>query len=388
MDHSAFSDRSSGTLIPTVEDQYAFVPNPLPPHLDITAELARTLEEATLAIGELSGLSGFVPNADLISRPLLTREAIYSSRIEGTYASAEDLALAGARSPSISEYSDTWEVLNYLDATSAGMRRIRTEQVGLDLIRDLHRRLFGRLFSRGTPKTPGEFRTVQNWIGVGMARSISQARFIPPPPEQMIAGMEEIETYIRSDSSHPALIRLGLIHYQFEAVHPFIDGNGRIGRMLVTLLLAQWGLLRQPILHLSTYFERHRETYIDLLLKVSTDGSWNEWIAFFLDGVANQAREAIRRIRELVELRQSYHDRVRMPKASALLPVLIDSLFERQVISIPEAAKLLEVSYPSARQNVYRLVDAGILQESYRTGPGNAKLFGATEIMRLADDPN
>ncbi len=388
MDPAAFSDLSPGRLVPTIQGQRAFAPDPLPPSIQVSPRLATALENATLGVGELSGIAGFIQNIELISRPLITREAIYSSRIEGTYASAEELALVGVGSPQVPRHSDTWEVWSYLDAISIGTRRIATEEVGLDLVRDLHRRLFGDLFSRGRLATPGEFRTIQNYIGASSSTPISQARYVPPPPAEMASALEALESYIRHDSGLPALIRLALIHYQFEAIHPFIDGNGRVGRMLVTLQLAKWGIVRQPILHLSTYFERERDKYISLLLKVSTHGAWDEWIEFFLTGIGEQARQAARRIHRLWKLREEYMDRVRVPQASALLPGLIDSLFERQMLTIPEAAKQLGITYPAARANVSRLVTTGILREGPNVGPHNAKVFVADEIMRMADDPD
>jgi Fic family protein len=341
-----------------------------------------------MALGELRGLSEFIQYPDLISKPLITREAIYSSRIEGTYASAEEVALAAAGSPLISRQSDTWEVLNYLSAVNLGMRRVEASPVDLGLIRELHRHLMGDLFSRGRMVVPGEFRTVQNWVGASTATPIAQARFVPPPAAEMVDALEEFERYLLASSGLPALIRLALIHYQFEAIHPFIDGNGRIGRMLVTLLLAHWGLLRQPMLHLSTFLDKERGRYVGLLLKVSTEGAWAEWVKFFLRGIAEQSREACRRARKLWHLRESYYSKVRVPQASALLPVLVDRLFESQVISIPEAAKVLGMTYGPAQQNIRRLVDTGILQETQLTGRRNTKLFLATEILLVAEGPD
>jgi Fic family protein len=388
VDASIFTSSSPGRLVPAIEGQSAFVPDPLPPDLQIDHEAAVLLEAATIALGELRGVSEFIQNPNLISRPLVTREAIYSSRIEGTYASAEEVALAAAGSPSIPQSSDTREVWNYLSAVNVGMRRVENSPVNLDLVRDLHRHLMGDLFSRDRMVVPGEFRTVQNWIGASGATPIAQARFVPPPAQQMAESLEKFESYLSSSSSLPALIRLALVHYQFEAIHPFIDGNGRIGRMLVTLLLARWGLLKQPMLHLSTFFDKERAQYVGLLLKVSTDGAWAEWVKFFLRGIAEQSREACRRARKLWQLREDYYTRVRMPQASGLLPVLVDTLFEYQVITIPQAARALKITYPSAQQNIRRLVEAGILHEISGAGPRNSKLFLASEILRVAEDPD
>ena len=388
LDVSIFGLESSGILVPTVEHQMAFVPDPLPPKLAMTDAIGIALEAAMLNVGQLRGISEFIQVPELVSRPLLTREAVFSSRIEGINASVEDVALADARVQGAENRPDSWEVVHYLEAINFGIRRVSEEPVNLDLIRDLHRILMTGTFSRGRFKTPGEFRTSQNWIGRSTSTPLTGARYIPPPPANMANALDDLDRYLNAESSIPWLVRLALVHYQFEAIHPFIDGNGRVGRMLVTLLLARWQLLPQPVLHLSTYLEKNRTEYVDLLLKVSTESAWEEWLVFFLHGVAEQAREAALRVRALWNLREEYMSRVRVPQASGLLPGLVDSLFERQVITIPQAANQMQITYTAARRNIDRLVKAGILKDIGLGGRRNSRLFIALEILQVADAPD
>jgi len=363
---------------------WAFVPHPLPPALTLDAKLVHALSEADRALGELAGLGRAMPNPHLLIGPFMRREAVLSSRIEGTRADIADLyayeagqpALPGLK-PSPPE-SDVREVLNYVRALEYGLERVSTLPVSLRLIRELHERLMEGV--RGAQATPGEFRRSQNWIGQPGC-TLNTATFIPPPVNEMHEALDAFEKYLYSKNDCPPLVRLAFIHYLFEAIHPFLDGNGRIGRLLISLLMINWNLLPLPLLYLSAYFERHRNDYYDLLLAVSERGAWKEWVGFFLNGVAYQARDAITRAKQLQDLQVKWREQLMRARASALLIRLADSLFASPFITIPQAQKILDVTYPSAQRNVERLVKAGILQPVGETSYG--KTFSSVAILEL-----
>ncbi len=272
------------------------------------------------------------------------------------------------------------EVANYVTALEYGLGRLKDLPVSLRLIREMHERLMHGV--RGEYMTPGEFRRSQNWIGPPGCL-LMDATFVPPPVDEMKEALGELEKYLHAPSTLPPLVRLALIHYQFEAVHPFLDGNGRIGRLLLTLLLCAEGLLPQPLLYLSAYFERHRQEYYDLLLGVSQAGRWHDWVMYFLRGVAEQSQDAVKRSSRLLDLRQEYRQKLQSARASALLLQLVDELFSYPAISIARAAKRLDVTPRSAQLNVDRLMDEGILEEA--TGRKRNRVFIAPGIIRIIE---
>jgi len=386
MNIERFRTSPSGRLIRLGADEaeyWAFVPNPLPPELPFDAELVCALSDADRALGELAGLGRTMPNPQLLIGPFIRREAVLSSRIEGTQADIADLyAYEAGQLPlpglkPAPPQSDVREVLNYVRAMEYGLKRLSTLPVSLRLMCELHERLVEGV--RGEQATPGEFRRSQNWIG-RPGCTLNDATFIPPPATEMLTALGALEEYIYRTSDHPPLIRLGMIHYQFEAIHPFLDGNGRIGRLLVSLLLVNWNLLPLPLLYLSAYFERLRQEYYDLLLAVSEHGAWRNWLVFFLRGVAEQARDAIVRAKRLQDLQLDWRDRLTHARASALLLRLADSLFESPMLTIPQAQRILNLTtYRSAQLNVEKLVAAGILQAVSDSSYG--KSFLAVEIL-------
>jgi Fic family protein len=238
---------------------------------------------------------------------------------------------------------------------------------------------------RGEHATPGEFRRSQNWIGAPNC-TLNQAEYVPPPVDEMHRSLDVFEKYLHGECIYPPLVRIGLVHYQFEAIHPFVDGNGRIGRLLVSLLLVHWDLLPLPLLYLSAYFERQRAAYYDLLLAVSQRGAWFDWLHFFLRGVAEQARDAVQRARRLQDLQIEWHERLMRGRAPAHSLRLVDSLFQSPVLTIPDAQRILGVSqYHSARRTVEKLVAAGILQQAGE--PSYGKTYLAEDILRaVAED--
>ena len=286
-------------------------------------------------------------------------------------------ALGGRRS----DRADVREVANYVTALEYGLQRVADIPVSLRLMRELHERLMRGV--RGGELTPGEFRKRQNWIG-DPGWKIADATYVPPPPGEMMAALDAFERYMHMPSELPPLVRMAMLHYQFEAIHPFIDGNGRIGRLLISLMLVTDGLLPQPLLYLSAFFERHRSDYYRLLLEVSQHGNWNEWIIFFLRGVAEQAEDAIVRANKLQRLSSEYRDQLQASRASAALLKLADRLFKTPIITVQATMKILGQSQPSAQHNIDRLVEAGILQEV--TGRQRGRIYVANRIMGIVED--
>ena len=379
----------AGQLVQRVvneETYWAFVPDPLPPVIEFDPELATTLAAARGSLGELSGLGRAIPNPSLLIHPFIRREAVLSSKIEGTLTDIADLYAYEAGQPHLPGLTDSpppeadvREVSNYVHALEYGLDRIKSLPISLRLIRELHERLLAG--ARGSQQAqPGEFRRGQNLIGKS-GDTLVTARFVPPPPPEMLVALDTFEKYLHSPQALDPLIRLALIHYQFEAIHPFGDGNGRIGRLLISLLLVHWGLLPLPLLYLSAYFEKHRDGYYDRLLAVSQNSAWRDWLVFFLRGVEQQAQDAVKRSKQLQDLQSDW--RARAAKAKTTLPVqLVDALFENPVVSISDVARRLSVSYNAAQRAVDKLVELQIIGQAGDTSYG--KTFIAWEILKVA----
>lgn len=388
MNPDRFQSSPSGQVIKVGRGEaayWAYIPNPLPPDLAPDWELTTVLSEADRALSELAGVGRTLPNPHLLIGPFVRREAVLSSRIEGTVTDITDLyAYEAGQLPlpglgSAPAKADAQEVLNYVRALEYGLERVKTLPISLRLVRELHEKLLTGV--RGEHATPGEFRRAQNWIGP-LGCSLAEAAFVPPPVEQMTESLAAFEKYLHELASiHPPLIRLALIHYQFEAIHPFVDGNGRIGRLLLSLLLVEWGLLSLPLFYLSAYFHRHRDDYYDLLMAVSERGDWRGWIRFFLLGVAEQAQDAVVRAARLQDLREYWHRQLAQTRTSALLLRLADNLFSKPILTISEAHRFLGVSYPSAGSSIHKLLEAGILRQAGKASYG--KVFFAPEILQI-----
>ena len=383
MRRSDFQKNAPGRIIRTRRDYWAFVPNPLPPAITWSGELIAALSQADRAIGELAGLGRFMPNPHLLIHPFMRREAVFSSRIEGTRASLSDLyAYESGQLTLFDLPNDVREVHNYVRALKYGLERMETLPISLRLIRKIHAVLMEGV--RGQERAPGEFRRTQNWIGPAGA-TLNQATFVPPPVDEMHAALDALEKFLHAPSDLPPLVRVGLIHYQFEAIHPFLDGNGRVGRLLTTLLLCAWDVLPAPLLYLSPYFETHRQTYYDLLLRVSQRGDWESWLIFFLQAAATQGKDAVVRIRALQNLRETYHRALGVSHAAARLLQVADWLFERPVFQTRQMAEALGVNFSTAKRYVDRLVEAGILSEI--TGRTRNRVYRADEILHILEAP-
>jgi Fic family protein len=380
-----FSSEAPGKLVSVGEGRWAFVPASLPPKLNYGPPLVAALSEADRALGELAGLGRTLPNPYLLTRPFLRREAVLSSRIEGTSASLVDLFAFEAEPPLFSEperRDDVQEVRNYVRALEHGMARLEDLPISQRHLREMHAVLMEGV--RGAQRDPGEFRRILNWIGPPGA-GLDEATYVPPPPAEIPTALGELERYIHGDTGLPPLVEIALVHYQFEAIHSFLDGNGRIGRLLITLMLIERDLLPEPLLYLSAYFERHRGAYYDHLLAVSQHGAWEEWLLFFLRGVSVEARDASRRAAKLFELREYYRKRFQKEGARLNLLTAMNHLFANPVTSIRELAEVLSVSFEAARRLVGSLEERDVLEEI--TGRRRNRMYAAREILQVLQGP-
>lgn len=384
-----FAENAPGEIVGLLSEKtVAFVPNTLPPkEISLCEETQDASINAAVKLGELKGAGTILPNPGLLISPFVRREALLSSRIEGTQTDSKEVALFELEE---TQSADAHEVANYTAALNHGLRLIhKGHPLTLKVILELHRILMTNV--RGKDKSPGRFRVIQNFIGT--STDIRKARFVPPPvaPINHVEKlMDNFERYINEQTDRHPLIQAALMHYQFEAIHPFLDGNGRLGRLLVVLFLAQKGIMPKPLLYLSAYFEKNRNEYIDCLLAVSQRGAWDEWVNYFLTGVAEQATDAVGRAKKLVRTWNRMRDDVTKAKTSVLALSLIDKLFQWPAITIPKAAELLDVQYASARNNITRLVEAGILiQLDAETQSGTrayGKVFICPEIISIIED--
>lgn len=377
-----FRSSYSGSLIRSPSGYWAFVPHPLPPKFEWSNPLAGALSDADRALGALSGLSHALPNPHLLVRPFVRREAVLSSRIEGTQASLTDLyAFEAKQTAPLDAPPDVREVYNYVTALEYGLKRLDTLPMSLRLIRELHAHLMKGV--RGEQMTPGEFRRSPNWIGP-VGSTLETAVYVPPPPSEMDQALGEFEKFLHAEHNLPPLVRIALIHYQFEAIHPFLDGNGRVGRLLISLLLGMWELLPEPLLNLSVYIERNRQSYYDHLLAVSQHSAWEKWLLFFLTGVTEQSRDGVLRIQRLQELRERYRARVQATRASARLLQVVELLFEKPLVSVAVVQTALKIHFPNAQGYIQQLVDLGILREI--TGRERNRVYRADEILQAIEE--
>lgn len=321
-----------------------------------------------------------LPNPQLIIGPFVRREAVLSSRIEGTQASLSDLVLFEVAPEAGAPPEDVLEVSNYVRALAFARDRLTELPLSLRLIRETHARLLDGV--RGANRQPGEFRKVQNWIGAPGSRP-ADARFVPPPPDELSTCLDQLEKYLLAPATLPPLIRLALIHYQFEAIHPFEDGNGRIGRLLLTLLLCAERIVPQPLLYLSAYFDQHRREYYDHLLAVSQQGAWEPWLGYFLHGVTEQAADGLARAERLLALREEFRTRCHANHCPATTLRLVDELFRSPAVTLAWTGKLLGVTPRAAQGNINKLVQLGVLREV--TGQQRNRAYVAEAIVRTVE---
>ena len=378
MDTALFKKSPSGKLVRSTGGYWAFVPGHLPPKLEWDDAMVSVMSKADIALGTLSGLGETLPNPHLLIYPFIRREAVLSSRIEGTQSSLSDLLLFEATQ--VEKRGDVREVQNYVRAMEYGLKRLNELPLSLRFIRELHGVLMEGV--RGEHATPGEFRQSQNWIGSPGA-TLNEATFVPPPVPEMQECLNQLEKFLHAETRLPPLVEAALVHYQFEAIHPFLDGNGRIGRLLVTLLLCQRNILSKPLLYLSAFFEQHRQDYYELLLKVSSTGAWREWIEFFLRAATEQSVDAVLRSRRLQELQRSYIQLARDKHFPPTAVQLVEFVLMKPVLSAKTAQEFLKVTYPGARKAIKILLETGILTEI--TGRKRDKAYAANEVLKVLD---
>lgn len=374
--------KPNGTISANAEFP-TFIPKLLPPNFAFSNALTAKLALAHERIGKLYGLGANLPNADLLILPYLWSEAVYSSKIEGTTATIRDMLKHEMSYMSVKQLQKLRanEVINYKNALELCLKRIKSEPITCPLIQDAHKELM--MGVRGGDDNPGQFRKEQNCIVINATNEII---FVPPPYQLVDKLLGNLESFINNPPKDMSvLIQCAIMHYQFEVIHPFMDGNGRIGRLLISLLLAKTDMLPKPFLYLSGYFDEHKERYSKLLLSLSQKSNWTQWISFFLDALITQSDLAIKNINELLHTRAKYFQILDNISTTAKTRELVDHLFENPYITILKAQQYLNTTYPTARDAVNRLVDVGILAEISKDG--RQKQYVAEEIINSLD-PN
>lgn len=361
----------------------AFTPASLPPEpaIRLDGELQTLLSDADRALGRLDGSIQTLPNPDLFVLMYVRKEAVLSSQIEGTQSSLQDLLAAEADLfGGHHEPRDVDEVVNYVAAMNHGLARLRDLPVSVRLIREIHARLLDGV--RGAHLTPGELRRSQNWIGTSGC-TLAEATFVPPPPDQVPDSLGQLEQFLHEENSLPLLIRIGLAHAQFETIHPFLDGNGRVGRLLITFLLCEKQVLQKPVLYLSHWFKQHRQTYYDRLQSVRDNGDWEAWLAFFLRGVAAVSEQATETARRILALREQHRTIItdHFGRAAGNGHRVLESLYRRPIVSVKQVREMTRTTSPAANELVRRFVDHRILVEI--TGFARNRRYRYDDYVRL-----
>ena len=357
----------AGTYVKLATGYQAFIPAPLPPDppVEIDAELGRLMSEADRALGRLDGVATVLPNPDLFVSMYVRQEAVLSSQIEGTQSTLEDVLQFEVDSKGREYPKDIQEVVNYVRAMNYGLERLKTLPLSLRLIREIHGKLLEG--ARGSHRTPGEFRTSQNWIGPSGC-TINTATFVPPPAHEMNEALDRMEKFLHDDSL-PLLVQCGLAHAQFETIHPFLDGNGRVGRLLITFLLCHRQALARPLLYLSHYLKQHRTEYYDRLMAIRNDGDWEGWLKFFVRGVYEVSQEATEMARKILRLREKHRQLLSEKLAEEKLAatpydfVFLEYLIEQPIVTIRMVEHRLNCVFVTANKVVNRFVKLGLLEE-------------------------
>lgn len=363
----------------------AFMPAELPPDppIQLGGELQALLSRADRALGRLDGAVSTLPSPDLFVFMYVRKEAVLSSQIEGTQSSLQDLLVAEAAIRDSDTPRDVDEVLNYVRAMNVGLQRLNALPVSVRLIRDIHKTLMEGV--RGGRLEPGELRRTQNWIGAG-GITLGEASFVPPPPHVVPEALSHLERFLHSEDEMPILVKVGLAHAQFETIHPFLDGNGRVGRLLITFLLTEREILLRPVLYLSHYFKRYRQTYYDRLQAVRDTGDWEGWLEFFLQGIAEVANEAADTARRILEMREHYRQTITdgLGRGAANGHRVFEFLFDRPIINVKQVADLLDVTPAAANNIVHRLEGLGVLREY--TGFARNRRYRFEPYLRLFEE--
>lgn len=370
----------TGRIVKTPEEYFAFVPHPLPPTLEWTTSVVNALSRADFLLGKLAREGSKLPNPHLLMRPFITREAVLSSKIEGTHTTIGQLLAHSAGIPVKQDPGDLQEVQNYITALDYGIERLKTFPLSTRLIKEVHEHLMQGV--RGSHATPGEFRRSQNWIGPAGC-TLNTAKYVPPPVDYLMECIGELEKFLHNRQL-PPLAHIALCHYQFEAIHPFLDGNGRIGRLLIILMMIDRQILPSPLLYLSAFFEATRDEYYDHLYLLTTKGSWSDWLIYFANGVAIQSEDVLSRAERINALLENWKFMV-VPQSSQLLMKMIDQLAVNPYVTLKSMMNQFDIAYSTAQRNVQRLVSENILQqvgESKRD-----RVFCATSLLSILEEP-
>lgn len=361
----------------------AFIPAPLPPKpaIRMDAPMQALLSRADQAIGRLDGVIQTLPNADLFIYMYVRHEAVLSSQIEGSQSTLQDLLAIELEPERLGLPDDVEEVVNYVRAMNFGLERLVDMPLSLSLMCEIHSQLLQS--GRGSQKRPGEFRQEQNWLGEENA-PITRATFIPPPPYEMKQALHDFELYLHRERQLPDLVHVGLAHAQFETIHPFLDGNGRVGRLLITFLLVYRGVLHRPLLYLSLFLKRHRAEYYDRLMAIREDGDWEDWMRFFLRGVVETSTDATTTARAILELRDRHRDLMQEKNAGINGLRLLESLYTRPLVHVKAASADLGVHYVTASKLIERFQDLGLLVEI--TGRKRDRIFSYKPYLDLFRD--
>jgi Fic family protein len=381
MDPKRFRDSQAGRVrkTPGRYGFYTFIPGPIPRAIDLSSRTVLLLSEADLALGRLGGGGRLLPNPHLLVNPYLVREAVASSRIEGTQASISDDFDASAIGGSVSE--PVREVQNYVAAMNEGLDLLETLPLSLRLVRQIHKRLLTGV--RGAERRPGDFRDSPNWIGSPDNRP-ETAMFVPPPVDEMNDSLADWERFAHDEPGMPVLIQCALLHYQFETIHPFLDGNGRVGRLMIVFFLVWREALPLPLLYISSYFERHREEYYDRLQAVRERGEIEGWLQFFLRAVSEQATDAISRTEQLSDLRETYR-RELARRTRSRAPEVVELLFQNPVTTIAYVAERLGITWQGARNLIQQLEDLEIIVETRAAARGKRRWLASGILSVLHD---
>lgn len=369
-----------GKKIKCPEGYYAFVPNPLPPQMEWNDRLARHLSDADRLIGQLASIGSTLLNPHLLIRPFVRREAVLSSRIEGTQTSLAELFADEAGAQTDQNRSDLKEVENYVKALEFGIKRLDKLPLSLRLICEIHEQLMKGV--RGNIATPGEFRRSQNWIGVAGC-TLQNATYIPPPPHLLMECLGSLEKFFH-ESTLPPLVTIGLIHQQFEAIHPFLDGNGRIGRLLIILYLIEKKLLPSPILYISAFFEATRNDYYAGFSAVTEKGDWEFWLEYFLNGISRQAQDALNRITKMIATVEKWKNFF-TGKADKNCLLLIDDLMANPFMTVNGVAKKHKMAFPTAQRAIDKLKKRKILKQA--NDAKRNRIYCARVILNILEEP-
>lgn len=370
----------SGKVLKIPTGYKAFMPDPLPPKIEWDNTLVSSLSKADYYLGMLSREGGRLPNPYLLVRPFMAREAVLSSKIEGTQTTLGEMLASEAGDRVNRDPDDMQEIHNYIQALEYGRNRLKDLPLSLRLIMEIHGRLMQGV--RGSHATPGEFRRSQNWIGTP-GSILTTAKYVPPPPEKLMEALGDFELFLH-DKTLPTLIHIALCHYQFEAIHPFLDGNGRMGRLLITLLLIERQILPTPLLSLSAFFEATRDDYYKHLYQVSSQGSWNDWLTYFLNGVALQSTDVLSRIERINSLISDWQIKAGGELRGTLQNVL-KHLASNPYLTIKKVAETYTISFTTAQRAIMKLEELGIISQ---TSIGKRdRVFCALPILKILEEP-